>query len=535
MKFSIHRLLLVALTFSSSHSKGLRSKQGRKLELSKEALDTIKREYMLTDGVDLTMHSVSPSNTVTLDGKEYSLSGLEEFSVLAPDFESMVDGVKVEPTATTLMSTGTTEDGALITVMQDDMGNIEFIQIQDGDYETTLISVTKLGYTPGTFVAISDNDYDFDTLGSLFNFEGDDMDSNMEVDTKEEGTVNQDLRHLQTCTDFANFADSLGDTCANYAENNWCQEYGSDFANKDGQTANMACCACGGGTKTAPAPAPAPTPSGPAGTCVDTPFLDDEKYNCPKYENPNYWCKQYGDVANAKGETPNKACCACGGGTKSAPPAVPAPVPGKCTSFKTMDVAIAYDSSFCAAHGGTGGGAQKRIEEIVASAKGHFEVPGLCASIRIAAIEGYCDAAKDEYRDIQGQENLLDLFTKKWKNDNNRLAKPYAAVHLFTQTKFSQRSTIGVAYTKGICAKYSRYGVNWMGYNSGIVPQGWLFAHELAHNAGTGHDDPEVGKGFIMHPSDSDGSKGFSEASKNNMSTWFAETYAYCIVAQPIA
>ena len=50
-----------------------------------------------------------------------------------------------------------------------------------------------------------------------------------------------------TCTDITGWADSGGDTCANYELNgNWCVWYGDGFAN-GGHTANTACCACGGG------------------------------------------------------------------------------------------------------------------------------------------------------------------------------------------------------------------------------------------------------------------------------------------------
>jgi hypothetical protein len=50
------------------------------------------------------------------------------------------------------------------------------------------------------------------------------------------------------CSDVpSGWQDSDGDSCQGYADNNWCEEFGDDFAS-DGKTANQACCTCGGGS-----------------------------------------------------------------------------------------------------------------------------------------------------------------------------------------------------------------------------------------------------------------------------------------------
>merc|ERR1711865_1008404 len=44
------------------------------------------------------------------------------------------------------------------------------------------------------------------------------------------------------------WADSAGDSCADYKENSWCSSYGTGYTNA-GLVANQACCTCGGGSK----------------------------------------------------------------------------------------------------------------------------------------------------------------------------------------------------------------------------------------------------------------------------------------------
>ena len=51
------------------------------------------------------------------------------------------------------------------------------------------------------------------------------------------------------CKDFANWADSDGETCDFYKDDGLCDKYGDFYENAAGQTANDACCVCGGGSE----------------------------------------------------------------------------------------------------------------------------------------------------------------------------------------------------------------------------------------------------------------------------------------------
>jgi hypothetical protein len=84
-------------------------------------------------------------------------------------------------------------------------------------------------------------------------------------------------------TDFSLFNPSMNDPCFiffhdRYEETNSCQNYGDQFPNDQGLTANMACCACGGGaTAEVTAEQDPNLPSNPPSSlnpvsCVDSPL-----------------------------------------------------------------------------------------------------------------------------------------------------------------------------------------------------------------------------------------------------------------------
>jgi hypothetical protein len=68
-----------------------------------------------------------------------------------------------------------------------------------------------------------------------------------------------------------------------------------------------------------------------------------------------------------------------------------------CSSLRVIEIAIAYDSSFCTKYEDASA-AQSQVEAIVALASQQYEVPGLCTTLQISKIEGYCDPSTDVYR-----------------------------------------------------------------------------------------------------------------------------------------
>lgn len=85
-----------------------------------------------------------------------------------------------------------------------------------------------------------------------------------------------------------------------------CDQLGDGFANDEGVTANLACCACGGGTTAGE--------DDNGDVCSDKPGWNDIVGDtCLWYANDNN-CAQWGLVTDLNGVSANEACCVCGGG-----------------------------------------------------------------------------------------------------------------------------------------------------------------------------------------------------------------------------
>merc|ERR1719232_2022137 len=70
-----------------------------------------------------------------------------------------------------------------------------------------------------------------------------------------------------------------------------------------------------------------------------------------------------------------------------------------CSDYRQIDVAIAFDSSFCSWMGGYEA-SSSRVQSIVALAATKFQQTGLCVTLRLSAIDGFCDYGSDEYKNM---------------------------------------------------------------------------------------------------------------------------------------
>eukprot|EP00667_Euglena_gracilis_P002198 EG_transcript_2198 len=173
------------------------------------------------------------------------------------------------------------------------------------------------------------------------------------------------------------WTDSMGRTCATYAQQGYCQPDGTVGPNwngawgpaatyaSQGRDAFQACCACGGGRfvspspSATPSPSPSPSPSHSipkspppyvpdSSNCVDDPvgWKDSYGWACSSYLSDN-WCTTDGATGSGwqswwgpisryanQGKDAFAACCACGGGqfvspspSLSASPYTPSPSP----------------------------------------------------------------------------------------------------------------------------------------------------------------------------------------------------------------
>jgi hypothetical protein len=93
-----------------------------------------------------------------------------------------------------------------------------------------------------------------------------------------------------------------------------------------------------------------------------------------------------------------------------------------CSSFKVIEVAIAYDSSLCSKFFGSSQDTAQAVVDVIAQASAFYEV--FCYKVRLVHLEGYCESSTDPYRqllesstDVCGTgtaENLLYQFFLYW-------------------------------------------------------------------------------------------------------------------------
>jgi hypothetical protein len=158
-----------------------------------------------------------------------------------------------------------------------------------------------------------------------------------------------------------------------------------------------------------------------------------------------------------------------------------------CSSLHVIEVAIAFDSTFCVSHDG-GRASRQEIERIVARSSLLYGQQGVCAKLVISHLEGFCTDSEDPYRagvdlnDIGCQsDGLLNVLRDFW--NANRESVRRDAAHLFYARDLAG-SSIGCASTRTLCSSRDAYGANEMGFSSDEQRRAILFAHELGHNVG---------------------------------------------------
>ena len=191
-----------------------------------------------------------------------------------------------------------------------------------------------------------------------------------------------------------------------------------------------------------------------------------------------------------------------------------------CTSFKILEFAVAYESSFCA-HYGSASNADMKVVSIVADVSSKFEQNGLCVKVLLSHLEGYCDSSSDPYKQYLdtglsgcGNMGLLDGVREYWGENRENVKRD--AMHLFHGTDLECNSggcIIGCAFTKTLCLN-TALGVNHITYTSSRYLQATLVAHELGHVCGASH---EAQNNYIMNANINLAPLGFSSGSIASM------------------
>lgn len=190
----------------------------------------------------------------------------------------------------------------------------------------------------------------------------------------------------------------------------------------------------------------------------------------------------------------------------------------ECDSFRQVDLAVAYESTFCAQYNNDRDRADQAVVLLVELVSQRYRQVGLCVALRLSRLEGHCDDDADPYAQgnlvseqgpvdtehsgCQEINGLLDGFRHYWNAERTHVRRDVA--HLFTGTPLVRdhtSSSIGCASQGTVCDHDSAYGIDYVTYTDWVKYRVTLVAHELGHNLGARHAvDDDDGRSYIMHP-----------------------------------
>jgi len=201
-------------------------------------------------------------------------------------------------------------------------------------------------------------------------------------------------------------------------------------------------------------------------------------------------------------------------------PSTPRGLQAECTEYKVIELAVAFESSFCATYSSPEA-ASTKATEIVAGVSIKYEQTAfnLCTKVSLSHLEAQCDSTTDPYKQYVtqnqsgcGGNGLLQGFQGYWNSNRGDIHRDSAQLFSGTGLECSGGScVIGCAYVGVLCSDRG-YGVNYATFSGNANSVEVLVAHELGHNADASHY-VDGGATYIMYPSVNAAPNGFSDVS----------------------
>lgn len=194
-----------------------------------------------------------------------------------------------------------------------------------------------------------------------------------------------------------------------------------------------------------------------------------------------------------------------------------------CVQYMILELAVAYDSSYCAHYGGNVDIVDNEIASLVAMVSTRYQQQELCVKVLISHLDGYCDPGEDPYKESVDAKasgcksddgsGLLPFVQTFW--NINRTYVHRDVVQFFSATPLEcagGQCVAGCAKLGTTCIKDDAYSVIWATFTENINFRSTVVAHELGHN----NDAPHYAtKNHIMYPVASAASLGFGIDSIN--------------------
>ena len=172
-----------------------------------------------------------------------------------------------------------------------------------------------------------------------------------------------------------------------------------------------------------------------------------------------------------------------------------------CSSYRQIDIALAYESTFCAANGGVSNVADLAATNLIAGSSTYFQQDGLCIILFIRHLEGYCNPNSDIYKEhvdtgLSGCSNdgLIDGFQEIWLADRKLTRRDIALLFTGQVLQCINGECInGCVYDQGICTYNSDqdngFAVMNPMFTSDFTTQSIFITHEMAHTCGALHEN----------------------------------------------
>lgn len=133
--------------------------------ITRQDLNSFKRKHNILDGVDISLQKISLTNTITVDGKVYSLENLEPVEIFTQDATYTQNDISARIPEICVFQT-VDNSGDLITVVKNPHDNairtIDIIKDASGS------NIHLSSISPGIFATIQSGDYDLEELASRF-------------------------------------------------------------------------------------------------------------------------------------------------------------------------------------------------------------------------------------------------------------------------------------------------------------------------------------------------------------------------------
>lgn len=200
-----------------------------------------------------------------------------------------------------------------------------------------------------------------------------------------------------------------------------------------------------------------------------------------------------------------------------------------CTSYKQIELAVVYESSYCGNYGYDKEKADASVLSLVATVSSRFKQTFLCMEVIVSHLEGYCNNTTDPFQQLVNMnesgcesKGLLGHFRDYWNELRVHVSRDTA--HLLTGTHFeckpNRTCTIGCATLSSTCNVNLAYGVSYTTFTNSSVLRSTLVAHEVGHNNGASHI--KMG-GNIMSENVGSAKNGFSWDSIKYMNAYFEQ------------